>query len=391
VSPETDTRSPERSIETSPDTTAEPRRRRRRSLRAGVAVLVLAVAAGAVLATAPYGDGGKEPPSTTGDASLATVRRGPLASQVSQGGTLTYVARDDGTPYAVVNHTTGIYTWVPSTGDEIRCGKILYWAGNAPVVLLCGTWPAYRDLSEGDSGKDVRELNRNLVRLGYADRSELDPDSKYFGSATAAALEKLQDKVGAEETGSLKLGDAVFLPGPVRVTKAMARLGTNARPGEQVVQATSTDRQVTVPLDASQQSQVKVGDEAQITLPDNRTTPGKVTRKGTVASSSDDKGGDSSGTTVPVYVTLRRPKDAGTLDQAPVRVQITTDGVEDALIVPVTALSGQAGGGYAVEKVDSRGVHSVVPVTLGLFDDADGLVQVSGNLSAGDRVVVPES
>jgi hypothetical protein len=44
-----------------------------------------------------------------------------------------------------------------------------------------------------------------------------------------------------------------------------------------------------------------------------------------------------------------------------------------------------------VEKVDSRGVHGVVPVTLGLFDNADGLVQVSGNLSEGDRVVVPTS
>jgi hypothetical protein len=30
-----------------------------------------------------------------------------------------------------------------------------------------------------------------------------------------------------------------------------------------------------------------------------------------------------------------------------------------------------------------------VPVTLGLFDNADGLVQVSGNLAAGDRVMVP--
>jgi hypothetical protein len=31
-----------------------------------------------------------------------------------------------------------------------------------------------------------------------------------------------------------------------------------------------------------------------------------------------------------------------------------------------------------------------VPVSLGLFDDADGLVQVSGStLAAGQRVVVP--
>ena len=49
-----------------------------------------------------------------------------------------------------------------------------------------------------------------------------------------------------------------------------------------------------------------------------------------------------------------------------------------------------AGGAYAVETVDARGVHHLVPVTVGLFDDADGLVQVnSPDLVAGEQVVVP--
>jgi multidrug efflux pump subunit AcrA (membrane-fusion protein) len=274
---------------------------------------------------------------------------------------------------------------------------VLYRVEEAPVVLLCGRTPAYRDLSEGDSGRDVRELNRNLVRLGYADRSELDPASDDFGWETAAALERLQDRLGVDQTGSLELGEAVFLPGPLRITKATARLGTRAAPGMEVAQATSTNRQVTVDLDASQQAQVKVGDRAQITLPDNRTTPGVVSRIGRVATSSDDTGsgsdaGSGSGSstaTLPVYITLKRPKAAGSLDQAPVQVQITTAGVKRALIVPVTALVGQAGGGYAVETVDGQGGHRLVPVTLGLFDDANGLVQVSGELSAGQQVVVP--
>ena len=41
--------------------------------------------------------------------------------------------------------------------------------------------------------------------------------------------------------------------------------------------------------------------------------------------------------------------------------------------------------------VGADGARHLVPVTLGLFDDADGLVQVSGSeLSAGQRVVVPK-
>jgi multidrug efflux pump subunit AcrA (membrane-fusion protein) len=93
-----------------------------------------------------------------------------------------------------------------------------------------------------------------------------------------------------------------------------------------------------------------------------------------------------------VNITLKNPQDAGSLDQAPVRVQITTSGVNNALIVPVTALLPQTGGGYAVETVDARVVHHLVPVTLGLFDDADGLVQViSKQLSAGQAIVVPST
>lgn len=369
-----------------------PRRPRRWRWLAGGAVLVL-VGGGVVSAVAdPFGGGKDESPTPAGGGTTtAAVREGPLSAQVSQGGTLSYAAQDDGTPYSVVNQAHGIYTWVPSAGDEIKCGRTLYWVGDTPVPLLCGARPAYRNLSEGNSGRDVRELNDNLVKLGYAKSSELDSD--YFGSATADALRELQDKIGADETGRLDLGGAVFLPGPLRITKATAKLGGRAAPGAPAAEATSVDRQVSVDLDASQQASVKVGDKAQITLPDNTVTSGKVSRIGVAAkSSSDDQsssGSSSSDATVPVYITLKHPKAAGHLDHAPVQVQITTAGIKQTLIVPVTALVGQAGGGYAVEKVGAQGVHQTVPVTLGLFDNADGLVQVSGSLSAGDQVVVP--
>jgi hypothetical protein len=55
----------------------------------------------------------------------------------------------------------------------------------------------------------------------------------------------------------------------------------------------------------------------------------------------------------------------------------------------VNALLALAGGGYAVE-VESRGVRRLVGVSVGLFDDAAGMVAVSGpGLSPGQRVVVP--
>jgi hypothetical protein len=74
-----------------------------------------------------------------------------------------------------------------------------------------------------------------------------------------------------------------------------------------------------------------------------------------------------------------------------VTVSITTASVKNALVVPVGALLARAAGGYAVEEV-TGGRHHLGPVGLGLFDDAAGLVQVSGpGLAAGQRIVVPAS
>ncbi len=63
--------------------------------------------------------------------------------------------------------------------------------------------------------------------------------------------------------------------------------------------------------------------------------------------------------------------------------------MQDALSVPVTALVGRSGGGFAVEVVRADGRRELVAVPLGLFDTAAGRVQVEGELAAGERVVVP--
>jgi hypothetical protein len=355
---------------------------RRRLLTGLVVVLLAGIGAVGFVVGNPFTGTGKPKPGVSDNAfgtSLATVRLGTLSSQTSVSGTLGYAGS-----YTIVNERQGEFTALPHAGGIVGCGQVLYRVANSQVVLLCGGTPAYRSLSEGDTGPDVRQLNANLVRLRYATRSALDPSSDYFSSETAYALEQLQKKLAVDQTGSLELGRAVFLPGPLRITKVTATLGTSAGPGGPVAQASSTRRQVGVELDAAQQSSVKAGDRVLITLPNNRTTPGVITSVGKVAVSSR-----SSGSTVPVYIAPRDPRVTGRLDQAPVQAQITTASVKHALIVPVDALLALAGGRYAVETVDAQGVHHLVAVTPALFDDADGLVQVTGALSAGERVVVP--
>jgi hypothetical protein len=355
---------------------------------AGAVVLVAVTATGGVVAMSaakPATPAAQEPPANT-----ATVERGKLSAMVSQYGILTYRARSDGSPYAVINRARGTYTKLPDAGDEIDCGAVLYRVNDKPVLLLCGSTPAYRSLSKGDRGPDVTELNANLVHLGHATRARLDPSSDHFSAETASAIEKLQSELGEDQTGSLALGQAVFLPESVRIAKVTGELGGSARPGAQVAQATSDALEVQVALDPSQQGEVKKGDRTQITLPGNESVTGKVDRLGRVAQVPAGQDNSAAGATIPAYISLDDPEQARGLDKAPVQVEITTEGVESALSVPVTAIVGKSGGGFAVEVVRAGGRRELVAVKLGLFDTASGRVQVvQGALRQGEQVVVP--
>jgi peptidoglycan hydrolase-like protein with peptidoglycan-binding domain len=362
---------------------------RRNWVLTGAAILVVVSATGGVFvmsgaeqATAAA----QGPPVNT-----ATVDRGRLSDMVSQYGTLTYRARSDGSAYAVINQARGIYTKLPSGGDRVDCGDVLYRVNDHPVLLLCGSTPTYRSLSEGASGPDVTELNANLVHLGYATRAQLDPSSEFFSSETASAFKKLQSKLGEGQTGSLHLGQAVFLPESVQIAKVTGELGGSARPGALVLHATSDTLEVQLALDPSQQGEVEKGDPAEITLPGNKSVTGKVDRLGRVAQIPAGQNNNAGAATIPAYISLDDPQQARGLDKAPVQVEITTKGVERALSVPVTAIVGRSGGGFAVEVVRAGGRRELVAVKLGLFDTAGGRVQVAGDLRVGDRVVVPSS
>ena len=361
----------------------EPHRRvrgRRAAATAGLAVL----GAGAGVAATAYA-GAFQPPGSSGTGqagpppATATVARQDLSSQTPLNATLGYAAS-----YTVRGQGSGTLTWLPSPGRVIRQGQVLYRVDNGdPVVLLYGPVPAWRSLYEGLTGADVAQLNHDLVALGYAsspDISALGWD--YYSWETANGVQRLESSLGIPyPSGSLPLGSVVFEPEALRVASVQASLGSPV--GGPVLTATSDRHTVTISLDAAQQGEVKAGDPVTVTLPDGAGTPGVISSVGTVAS------GSGSSVTIPVYVSLTHPSAAGTLDQAPVTVEITVGAVRDALVVPVAALLAQPAVGYAVEVVTAGGARHLVPVTVGIFDDADGLVQVSGALTPGQHVVVP--
>jgi multidrug efflux pump subunit AcrA (membrane-fusion protein) len=353
----------------------------------GVGVLVAVIAIGVVAVASGGGQAVSDPQELS--ANTAEVEKGKLSDMVSQPGTLTFRAR-----YAVINQAEGTYTELPHPGERVDCGDVFYRVNKKAVLLLCGKVPAYRDLHRGQAGNDVRQLNRNLHRLGYDAEAgvEIDPDDSDFTAQTQVALKVLQDD---KRPGELGVADAVFLPESARIAEVSAELGVSAQPGTEFMRATSDTPEVQVDLEPSQQDAVKKRDRARVTLPDNRSVTGKVERLGRVATAPAEQGTEAAqdagaaGATIRAYITLDHPDKARGLDEAPVQVEITTKGVANVLSVPVTAIVGRSGDGFAVEVVRDDGQHELVTVKPGLFDTAGGRVQVEGDLREGDDVVVP--
>lgn len=361
---------------------------KRRTIAGIVAGLVLAGAtsAGAVWALNATQVKAASPQTDASSAGTTTVavERKDVVSRIRVNGTLGY-----GASQPVISHSQGTITAMAAEGAVVQRGQTLYEVDGHPVVLFYGDRPAWRTLSIGVSdGPDVTQLQKNLIALGYATTSNLSADG-HFGWTTMAAVERWQKAMGLSQTGTVELGQVVFLPGAVRVGSHQAQVGGQA--GGVIMNVSSTTRVVTVDLDASKQTLVKVGDAVQVIMPNSGTsTTGTVSDVAKVAKTSSSGNGGGTTTTVTLTISLADPAATGTLDEAPVRVAITTQAAKNVLTVPINALLALADGSYAVE-VDSGGHRRVVPIQTGLFDDDGGMVEISGSdITAGTRVVVPQ-
>jgi hypothetical protein len=348
-----------------------------------LAAALLLIVAGAALAwragafsLAPSAAAGPDDPAAP---ATAAVTRQDIDATTPVTATLGYAGS-----WTVLGPGTGTLTWLPAPGRVIRQGQALYETDNGvPVVLLYGQVPAWRSLDEGETGADVSQLNHDLVTLGWAGRADIAAAGwDYFSPETAYGVEQLETRLKVTApAASLPLGQVVFEPAALRVSHVLGSLGSLA--SGSVLTATSDRHVVTILLSTSQQAQVTAGDAVTVTLPDGTTTPGTVSSVGSVASET------ASGPTIPVQVTLARPAAAGTLNLAPVTVTITTARSSGpVLVVPVTALLARAPGAYDVEVAGAGDTRRYVPVRVGIFDDAGGLVQVTGSLTPGQRVVV---
>jgi peptidoglycan hydrolase-like protein with peptidoglycan-binding domain len=349
---------------------------------------VAGAAAVTVLGAAAVGVGmavASQPRAATSTVEVSTgtapVTRGTVTERVQIPGVLGF----DGS-YQVVHHgPAGTLTESPALGAVLRRGSVLYKVDNHPVRLMYGRVPAYRGFSpDMTNGPDVRQLEQNLVALGEDPQREITVDS-HFSAATARAIRRWQASWGlpvGQRTGALSQGQVLFQPGALRVGAVQAAVGAAVGPGAPVFSATSTSRVVVAQLTTDRQALVRVNDKVQVSLGDGSPVQGRVVRVGRVATAPSQQDGPA---TIPVTIRVTLPAGSADLDQAPVQVAITTNARQNVLLVPVTALLARPGGGYQVRLASG----AYVEVEPGLFDESAGTVEVTGGLTAGDRVEVP--
>ncbi|MGH8905158.1 MAG: peptidoglycan-binding protein [Egibacteraceae bacterium] len=365
------------------------------SRRQNAVVTVVTVAAVAAIAigwlTRPSASSRVIEATHAGPPHTAPIVRADLVARELTLGTLGFAGS-----LSIVNlESDGVVTWVPAPGDVVERGQTLYRVNDRPIPLFYGDTPAWRDLCLGiEDGADIAQLEANLVSLTYADDLIAQPDAR-FDEATDLAVRRWQYDIGVELTGVVELGQAVFLPEALRITEAQAPAGSLVVVGGPVIAGTFTTPVVRVPLDAARQTDVEVGDSVVVTLPGERDVPGRVSEVSRVAAgppnaAADDAAAGVEAATVLVTITLDDPGVAGMLDQAPVEVAISTQERAGVFAVPVTALLAQAGGGYAITIVSDDSTRRRIPVTVGIFDELAGLIEISGtDLREGDQVEVP--
>ncbi|MFG1704122.1 efflux RND transporter periplasmic adaptor subunit [Nonomuraea sp. M3C6] len=350
----------------------------------GTAAAGSAVTAGGIHASAALFDAGPRaradstPTPRTVSTATEEVTRGDLVDKESIDGTLTYAGNR-----TIKAGSGGTITSLPAEGKIIKRGKALYHIDRRPRILLYGKLPSYRTLEEGvKRGPDVEQLERNLRALGY--RKGVTVDTR-FTDATRRAVREWQKDRGMERDGAVSPADIVFLPDEVRVSEASVEVGDQIAAQRPILEVTATDRLVRIDLDADRQDIAKVGKKVTVKLAGGKTAGGKISRIAKVAKAVKRSDNQESGATVEVEIKVSA-KSLGSLDEAPVTVELERRRAESVLTVPVEALLALPEGGYGVEVVE-QGRPTRIPVKTGAF--GNGRVEVSGTgLAEGVRVSV---
>ena len=362
---------------------------------------------------------------TTNQTTLIEAQSRDLISIEEWAGTL-----QAGSNASVSASTGGTVTRIAAVGDSIELGGLLAEIDGNPVVALYGTVPQFREIDIGsDPGADIRQLEENLVALGFDQGGTVLVD-EVFTAETEAMVERWEVALGIDlADGKVDAGQIAFIEGPSEVLDRTS-VGNQVNPGQPLLTtltlATSgfvpfvdetdveavSDATDAIPVDAElvdldtgddtpavgrpiqrwESSEISVelavdvaevdtfetGRTVGVELPDGQIVNAEVVEVSNVARTNQNTGE----TVVDVSIRPTEPIES-LFTTGPIVVQIEQGSTLGAVVVPARSLIALAEGGHAIE-IDGRGL---VGVELGSFDD--GWVEViSGDVDAGEAIVV---
>jgi peptidoglycan hydrolase-like protein with peptidoglycan-binding domain len=311
-----------------------------------------------------------------------------------------------------------------AAGKAISNGEKLAEIDGEPLFALAGRVPAWRDITPGESGPDVAELQKALASLGYYSGGDTPG---FFGPATQEAVSLYYEHLGHSPpaTGGVPMPDVIFLPSlPAKMVAVNGAKGQ--QPGQPFLElAARGSLALTGELPPAYAAQVKPGLKVKIfdevtgihaagtvagvgtattvapvgTIVNVGGGAGSVGSAGSAGSGSTPAAGSGSsgsaanpGATpfIPLTVSPSTPLPAA-LNGENVLVTVATGRTEGpVLTVPVAAIVTTGSGTSYVTVAGAGGKQTQVAVTPGISEN--GYVQVTpvrgGKLATGDSVVV---
>jgi len=381
------------------------RLRRRRNILIGVVILALMASVGGLLLSTSIKSPAQQaaqtsPPGLT--RLTTTVQRQVVTDTVLAQAVVSKPPEISGPPGGGGSAGNGAQPIVTriflGPGSAVSPGRPILEVAGRPMFVFQGSYPAYRDLTPGESGPDVAQLQVGLETLGFSIGSDA---SGVFGAGTSAAVAAFYQDIGYSapkatigpkhrQAAMVPLSEFMFVPRfPAHVVSLGAKIGQTAsgslvtlslgRPG--------IDGQLN-PADAAL---VRPGMNVRITDPvTGKSRPGKVV---SITDRTKTKGSISGGIYLPMKIRPGKPLPSSMVGQ---NLSLTINAARSSgpvLTVPEAAVFAGADGRTYVSKVTGARSQVKVPVRIGIT--GSGLVQVTplqaGALTAGSIVVTGQN
>lgn len=307
-------------------------------------------------------------------------------------------------------------------GDVVKSGKMLALVSGRPVIAVRTEFPLYRDLSLGNSGDDVRELNALLSNLGKASAG-----SDAFTKSTSDGLAQLYSELGlkaptsgqdvineaqeaydeamaqpdadidhvrslrekldaakAESGSRFRLSDFYFLPAGKPTLEKIAAKGSVIDPEDPVLGTLRSGANVvSARVDVSKADVYKTGTEVSVSTTDGTSTTAVFSVKDVSAFKEGDDGETSIPPGYDVTFTAVDAFPREFEDDAAVSITAKGTGAEKQTAIPLVGLREDAEGNYVLIP----GAEEKCRVSIG--EQAAGWVGITSDCVApGDNIVV---